>query len=228
MKNIAVMCMAFTLFGGIAGATTLCGSANPRDTASLNSDGGCAAGGLVFSNFQYLSASGVTSPEVDLVSASVDGTGTVMLTFNPNLSAPSGYQDLYFMFSVSGLVDQVDMTVGGVHATITETVCSAAMNINAPSCATQNTLANIVAFSAPPGPNQATSGVFSPAGTIWIFKDIGVNGNMGGGALTTFTQSFHTVFPSDVPGDVPEPVSTTLAGAGLAAIAYLNRRRRAA
>ena len=109
------------------------------------------------------------------------------------MSAPpsGGNQDIHFFFTVSGGVDQVDLSVGGINATITETVPKAGLPTTNPTCA-PGILSNIVAYSA--GPNSVMSTAFAPAGVIYVYKDIGVSPNSpsgGGGALTNFNQSFH-------------------------------------
>lgn len=186
-------------------------------------------GGLTFTNFQVSPAAGNPSPEIDLVSALYDPlNGMVNLAFNPNLSAPpsAGAQDIHFFFDVIGRLDQIDLGVGGVNATLVERVCSTPVprmgQANEGLCPQGSVLANLVAFSAPPGPNTAVSARFGPVSSAYIFKDIGVSPsspNATGGALTTFSQSFHTA--------VPEPATFLLFGLGLVSIRLWGRRREA-
>ena len=227
MRKLATLALAvISTTGALIAAPISCSSGNPQDVLTLNSAGGCTFGGLTFNNFQVVPAAGNPNPEVDLVSA-VFTDNVVNLQFNPNMSAPpsGGNQDIHFFFTVSGGVDQVDLSVGGVNATIAELVCKSAIPTTSPSCAPANTLSNIVAYSA--GPNSATSTAFAPAGLIYVYKDIGVSPNSpsgAGGALTNFNQSFHVNGNFGPLGDVPEPFTSALFGSGLAALGIFRRK----
>jgi len=227
MRKLATFTLAvISTTGALMAAPISCSSGNPQNVLTLNSTEGCTFGGLTFNNFQVLPAGGNPNPEVDLVSA-VFSDGFVSLQFNPNISAPpsGGNQDIHFFFTVAGGVDQVDLSVGGVNATIAELVCKAAISTTNPTCATGNTLENIVAYSA--GPNSVTSMAFAPTGLIYVYKDIGVSPNSpssAGGALTNFNQSFHFNGNFGPLGDVPEPFTSALFGSGLAALGIFRRK----
>jgi hypothetical protein len=88
-------------------------------------------------------------------------------------------------------------------------------------CPGGSSLANFVAFSSPPGPNVAGAGL--SGSTFYVYKDIGVSANQlepGGAALSSFTQSW---MPGGG-GQVPEPASMLLIGAGFIVLGTLRRR----
>src|ERR1022692_1447866 len=80
-------------------------------------------GGLTFDNFQVLHPTGGAAGTIDiLVGSDFDSvTGASNLNFNPNLGANQGEQ---FLFQVSGGIDQIEMSVGGINATVTELACA--------------------------------------------------------------------------------------------------------
>jgi hypothetical protein len=214
MNRMLVCALALLVFMGIAGATPACTSGPIIVTGSTTID----CGGLSFTNFNVVTAFPLTVPLVAYVSSSVSNS-VVDISFNPGLSSPQTQwgqlpQDLWFYFQVNGTgITGVDLTVGGTKATIDETVCSAPTVNNV--CPTGTTLATMAAFSYP-GQNSVTEMFNSPFnGTLYVFKDIGV---AQGGALSSFSQSFH--------GSVPEPASMLLIGSGLLALGFARRHFR--
>jgi hypothetical protein len=222
MKKLLVCLMATLGFSGVTSAATV-GCFGPG--ASYNVVGlTLSCGGLTFSNFQVFPAGGNQNPVIEATSAAFVND-TVSVGFNPNMSTADPAtgthipQDIHFFFQVTGGVQQVELAVGGVNATIIERACSSPIPTSGPqaSLCPQNTqLASMVAFSAPPGPNVVTSAVFQPTPTLYVFKDIAVAPGTTGGALTSFNQSFV----------VPEPLSLFLMGSGLLAVGLLRRRRK--
>jgi hypothetical protein len=181
-------------------------------------------GGLTISDFLVVNAGNVPTPEIDLVNVGLSALeDKVVLDFNPNLSAPpSGPDlDLHFTFTVTGGVDRLDLGVGGVGATIIERACISSMVGNG-LCPVMP-LANIIAFSAPPGPSYATSAFFDYTSPLYVYKDIGV---AHGGGLTEFEQTF-TIGTRIVPpaAAVPEPASIILLGTGMLGLAFSVRQR---
>ncbi len=227
MKRFLLSALSGLAIAGLASAATVTCPAPPNSGVPVDVVGlTVSCGGLTFSNFQVIPATGNPTPTVSLVS--VDNTsGSVNLSFNPNMSAPTGAEDIHLYYSVSGAAGQwqgIDLTVGGQNATIIERVCDAPIPSTGPQ---QNTCAGgggtqvgqLVAYSQPPGPNIQNASISSSASTLYVYKDIGVQANAltaGGGALTTFTQSWHA--------QVPEPASMLLLGAGFMALGLLRRR----
>jgi len=216
------------LLAGAVTADPLCSSfGSPQDVSGSFS---CSLGGLTFSNFQVVSAAGNPAPAISLVSASTLNDD-VILNFDPNISAPlgGGFQDIWFYFQVAGGVDQIDLTVGGVNATVTEHVCDTAFVANA---CTGNDLASLVSFSTPPGPSTATSSIFNITDPLFIFKDIDVSPNWpgsNGGGLRSFSQSFHVPGGGGGPGggQIPEPSSLILTGSVVLGFCMLRRYKSA-
>ncbi len=221
MNRVVLSALAILAIAGMAGATTVTCPAPPNGGVPADIMGlTISCGGLTFSNFNVIPATGFSgsmTPAVSLVSVDQTG-GSVNVSWNPNLTGANGAQDIHFYYQVSGPATGVDLTVGGVNATVVERVCSSAIPTSGPNintCPAGTGQANFVAFSAPPGPNMANAKV--SGSSFFVYKDLGVT---QGGALTTFTQSWETG------GQVPEPASMLLIGTGFIALGMLRRRAR--
>jgi hypothetical protein len=218
MKNFLVL-LAFSLLSlSVASASPLpctisTGVDNPVTSGTV-----IMCGGLTFDNFQVLHPTGGSAGMVDILSAGLDAAGEIDLTFNPNLG-PS--QDEQLLFAVWGGITQIDMSVAGNLASVTERACANAIPTmgdfadlctNAAGTAVVAPLAQISVDSN----ESAVSGTFTGTSPVYIFKDIQTEDPNG--QLTEFTQTFQ---PS-----VPEPVSTVLLGSGLLALGLLRRKSR--
>jgi hypothetical protein len=215
--NKFLVLLAFSLLSlSVASASTLsCPGVfdSPVGTGTV-----IMCGGLTFDNFQVLNPTGGAGGIVDILSAGLDAAGEIDLTFNPNLG-PS--QDEELLFTVWGGISQIDMSVAGNLASITERACAnpiattgdfVALCTNAAGTAVVAPLAQISVDSN----ESAVSGTFTGTSPVYIFKDI--QAGDPNGQLTEFTQTFQ---PS-----VPEPVSTVLLGSGLLALGLLRRKSR--
>lgn len=183
-------------------------------------------GTLTFDDFQVLNPTGGAAGIVDILSGTEYDTtlGTAYLQFNPNLQ---NSEDEQFLFQVVGGINQIDMSVGGTNATITERACAnpiqtsgpiADLCTNAAGNTTVPPLGQITVASNTP--NQPVfSDPFTTTSPVYIFKDIQTG---PGGALSEFTQSFETAGTSST----PEPLTLILLGSGLLMIGMLRRRTR--
>ena len=178
-------------------------------------------GSVEFGDFGVVGSSGNPTPIVSLFGYEEE-PGRVELNFNPNMSAPpsTGYQDLHFFFSVTGLngtiMTGVDLTVGGKHATIMEALCSTAVGPGNNICPNDDVLGSMIAYSAPPGPNGDAMTLETSASKFWVMKNINV---APGGGLTEFNQGFGYHQP------IPEPGTYALFLSGLGAFALYRRHK---
>ena len=209
MKTIGVLAFALGCLAVPSKAMAVqCGVPN-TNVLDYNAVGGCTIDGLLFSDFFVDPIPGSPNSVIAMDSGVVDGV--VNFVLNPNLGLSTSLEDIHFFFKVSTLdgsanIVGVDLTVGGSGASIVEQVCSASFVFNVCSAQLLTTLA---ADSGEPN----TSGFFAPQSSIWVFKDVGVQG--GSSAISSFTQSFH----------VPDAGSTlTLLALGFLSLGSFRRR----
>jgi hypothetical protein len=238
MKKLSML-LAFSLLSlGVASASdipcSITGTSfnNPIDISTVVTCTNAAGQTLLtFSNFEVLDPTNGAAGTVDILGQYLSNgiwsgseydtvANQVYLNMNPNLGpgANNQGQDTELVFEVTGGVTEVDMSVGGVNATVGETVCTVqppTSGSNAFLCPTADQLGQLVVSSESPDQPvfQSLSGVTSP---IWIQKDM--NTGPGGQLSAELTQSFG---PS-----IPEPVSMVLLGSGLLGLGLLRRRSR--
>lgn len=218
MNKFLMLVVLSMLLVGLASAAPLPCSVNTGFDNPVTSSTVVTCNGLTFDNFQVLSPTGGASGLVDILSAGACEGSQVCLSFNPNLQAN---QDEEFLFTVWGGINQIDMSVGGANATISERACAnpiptsgalLGLCTNADGTSSVNPLGEITVSSGTSG-QPVMSPFFNPTSPVYIFKNIETGAD---GQLSEFTQSFAN----------PEPVSMVLLGSGLLALGLLRRRSR--
>jgi hypothetical protein len=214
--SMAVLALALSAVPANASPIiTSCTDTSGFDTA-VTASTVVTCGSLTFENFAVLHATSGAAGIVDLTGASYSG-GTTVLNFDPNLG-PN--QDEYLMFEVLGGISQIDMSVGGNNAVVTERACanpiptSGTVAYLCTNLAGTSSVAPLGTISVQSGTSNqpVLSSPFSTTSPVYIFKDI-LTGS--GGELSVLNQSFETV---------PEPSSMFLLGSGLIGLVGLRRK----
>jgi hypothetical protein len=225
MKKLLVLVALSMLSLGVASASLLPCTVNQAIDTAVTSSTVITCGGLTFSNFDVPNATGGAAGVIDILAGSDYNsvTGAAYLNFNPNLSGAN--EDEQFLFEVTGGISQIDMSVGGSDATITERACNnpipttgglAALCTNSAGTESVTPLGQITVFSGE-SDQPVFSSPFTSTSPVYIFKDI-ETGSAPDSQLSEFTQSFE-------PGSTtPEPLSMVLLGSGLLALGLLRRK----
>ena len=226
MKQLLVVSILSLFSLGVASASLIPCTLNQAVDTAVTASTVITCGGLTFSNFDVPNATGGAAGIIDILAGSdYDSvTGAAYLQFDPNLGGPN--EDEQFLFQVTGGVSQIDMSLGGSNATVTERACA---NPIATSGALEDLCTDPTgSFSVSPL-GQITvasgtldqpifSGPFTSTSPVYIFKDIETG--PGSSQLSEFTQSF------DPGATTPEPISMVLLGSGLLGLGLLRRRTR--
>src|SRR5260370_15876786 len=124
MKQLLVLSTLTAFSVCVANASLIrCTIAGAGAGGAVNGSTVVTCGSLMFDNFQVLNPTGGAGGTVDIIgNTHYDSvTGAAFLQFGPNLGAS---QDEQLMFSVIGGITQIDMSVAGTNATLTERACA--------------------------------------------------------------------------------------------------------
>jgi len=175
-------------------------------------------GNLMFSNFNYIQATGDPPP----------GTGVTIQSFTSNPTNPgvtfigpfnagaghtSDWVITYTVTALSGTISDAFLSfVGGV-ANQPPSLGSIIISESISDAATGAVLANMTASS--PG-SQSASATFAGVTSINVQKDIDVFGGSNGASLSIINQGFSSSV-------IPEPASMALLGIGISGLFALRR-----
>ncbi len=215
MKKLLLIFAAMTLFSAASfgGVLDPCGD-GALSFIAINNVGGCSSGDKFFSNFAYTGSAGPTTVQVQFNDNGIGGSHSVTVTHNP------GYWVGIHTYSYDVAVVQMDQCGGGL--------CSPPWGVVSSS---------LYATPVDGGGGGTLTASFTggPASLTWTYPGAAVDGPIGlvnfrvtntvngsGTGLMLLTNQF---LQGQV-GQVPEPVTMALVGAGLLALGLVRRFRR--
>ena len=223
LKKISLL----TVFG--LAATAMTAFATPVCSSNVTDNGAtyfgagysCEIGDLLFSNFSYTGSG--TNPigagQITVDTVTNDGIG---LSFHAPWTAAAGMTtDGTIDFTVTALsggnvledfgLAQTSGVSGDGSASVAENGCGPA-----PCLATGGSI-YVLTFQDSGARSAQGETTFSPVSSVSVEKDISVNGNTGFATISVVQDTF---------SQVPEPVSMSLMGGGLALLGLVRLRRR--
>lgn len=238
-KQLLLVCPALLMTSAAWGATVCTTSA--LNVYTNNDAGGfsCTLGGLTFSNFHYISPSGVPVETAVQVAPTNDGTN-VGFIFTGGFTAGAGSSaDAVLSYQVSAstanilgasvTLNNYSATGAGALATIVEGICTTAGSGTGACLPASNGYSLDVYDDATHPPAKATDAVTfaTAASTITISKNIVEVGGAGSATISQFTNTVTLPNGAGGPGGgpVPEPGSLFTMGSGLIGCMMLVRRR---
>lgn len=227
-----------TIFGLAATAMTAFATPVCPDGGSLSAFLGagysCQVGDKIFSNFSYVSSAFGGALAVPAAGVTVDTLGPVGsgasvfsndigLQFNAGWNALAGQttdSDIGFTVTVlGGAITIEDFGLAQVSGVLPNGSASVVENGCGPAPCTPSELAVMTFDSGGSNTQRVADTMFAPLGSVTVSKDISVTGGTDGAA--------HLSLVSDTFSQVPEPVSMSLMGGGLALLGLVRLRRRA-
>ena len=171
------------------------------------SSSSCLFDGLDFSNFSVYANTGYPSPGSNLT-VTLNFVGGNTLQFGTNMTQGAG-EDIDLQYEITPGITQMMLTASGnVSSGVNEGVCSTQQTFGALTSSISFGVCNGVTLgSGSVAGGSSTSFAVEGSGTDWIFKN--VNGVSG------FSQTV-----------VPEPMTSSLMGAGLLGLGFLRRYRK--
>lgn len=195
--------------------------------------GACTIGNIELSNFSVVSTGTSSIIPASSITLTLDNSvaGLLGMQWNMGMSATGAgnFQDLYFNFKLRGLTPGLRFNsdtltfngsaTGGGSTGVSSIVCTSGPTSTCPLGDTY------IAQVFNPPPVLGDTMFFPDSAEIWASKDFVASGVSGGtGQISRVTNTYGFIDPPIPTGDVPEPMSFVLMGAGLVGIAALRRR----